>query len=141
MAEDRCCCGVCHVKTGTWIIGIVEFGFGVGDVANAIVHAVRSKEGTDAARYVIAGQGVMTVIWLFMIILLFIGLHKNSPLLILPHLIVTAFYVMLVVASSIWLVVTGLPIIAALLFVCAVLIIFGLLWVEWRCYKYISTIA
>lgn len=46
--EDRCCCGLMHVKTGTWIIAIVQIVFAVLAIVNGIQFLSRAHKQDSA---------------------------------------------------------------------------------------------
>lgn len=51
MSDDRCCCAICHVKTGTWIIAIVQFVIVMLILIGAVLSLDHVKEDDGTSRY------------------------------------------------------------------------------------------
>uniref|UniRef100_A0A914XB82 DUF7027 domain-containing protein n=1 Tax=Plectus sambesii TaxID=2011161 RepID=A0A914XB82_9BILA len=138
--EDRCLCNVVHVKTGTWIIAIVQIIFAVLNVGNSIQYLTHDHKD-DGARYSQYINFAIMVLWLLFIILLMVALYQNKASLMIPHLVTTVIVFILLVVNGVMLIISGVGLTNGIILIITVLIMFFLLHVEWRCYKYISAVG
>ncbi|PAV57679.1 hypothetical protein WR25_23305 [Diploscapter pachys] len=95
-SEYRCLCNCFHVKTGSYMIGFVHilmmFIFLVSSLFVYFQHDGRLQHARGVKENYVFGSFLATMIGLgigtFVVFLLFVGLSRNSALLLIPHLTV-----------------------------------------------------
>jgi len=92
--SDRCCFGsCCHVTTCVYIIGSLQL---IGLLCGLISSVVEYAQGKSTGTYVDAklnmiGMIIGFVIGLAFVIMLFLGVSKERPCLLIPYMVVQVF--------------------------------------------------
>ena len=84
--SDRCCCGCCHVKTGTWILVIVQL---IGALYSVIRGAVLLSRHDHEAETREVISVVFSAVYLLSVLLVIVALIKSRPKLMLLHLFIS----------------------------------------------------
>jgi len=138
VSRDGCCFDLMHIKTATYIVGAVELTYGI----LGVIIAILSLAGVDHRYGLTFATKVLFAIWIGLLILfilctimLFYGLLYNKPIWIRVHLIASLALIAFVIAYSIYAAVNGLwwSLIFFLIFLIEMLF---LIFVEYRCYRY-----
>lgn len=141
--SDRCCCNLLHVKTGTWIILIIQFVFAVIGCVQALLaffageHQRMSSEG----RWAFIIQLISLILWTVLIVIAMVALLKNRARLLFPHLVASVVMVIVFIVQGVLVVIGGTALANIAFFILMVAFILLCLYVEYQCWKYLSAFS
>jgi len=136
VSREGCCFDALHIKTATYVVGVIELLFAIAGLFVAVGNLAYDPRKTELMTKVIfAIQIVYLLIYIFLTILLFYGLHQNQASWVFMHLQASACIALCMV---IWVILVAIAGLWWNMFYYIILLIFMVffVYVEYRCYQY-----
>lgn len=100
--QYKCCCGCMHIRTGAMVIGVLEILSTLANIGGLIA---QRAHGTSTGSQGIISYSLAACVAILVVILLFVGIAKESHAWVIPHLVFQIIGIIVLIICGIVLIV------------------------------------